>query len=149
MNKANTVNNNNLLPSISPAVDQVGVIERAARITKRSIKKNAKIAGLKMVLSMIDLTTLEGMDTPGKVKQMCRFESQMQFPKPMSVKELTDAPVKKHIFGMEHRSISMIFPMLRSFTTKLSIRLFIYMGRLSGLWLIKYQVGLVAGSGSP
>ena len=55
----------------SPTIDQVGVVERASRFTKRSIKKEAKMQGLKMVLNMIDLTTLEGMDTPGKVKQLC------------------------------------------------------------------------------
>jgi deoxyribose-phosphate aldolase len=55
----------------SPTVDQVGVVERASRFTKRSIKKSAKMEGLKMVLNMIDLTTLEGMDTQGKVKQLC------------------------------------------------------------------------------
>lgn len=60
---------------LSPRVDQVGVEERASRFTKRSIKKEAKIQGLKMVLNMIDLTTLEGKDTPGKVKQMC-FKAQ-------------------------------------------------------------------------
>src|SRR5205809_1945692 len=56
---------------LSPRVDQVGVEERAARFTKRSIKKDSKVEGLKLVLSMIDLTTLEGKDTPGKVKQLC------------------------------------------------------------------------------
>lgn len=55
----------------SPTVDQVGIVERAARFTTRSIKKEAKVQGLKMALNMIDLTTLEGMDTKGKVKQMC------------------------------------------------------------------------------
>src|ERR1051326_1172851 len=55
----------------SPRVDQVGVEERASRFTKRSIKKESKVDGLKLVLSMIDLTTLEGKDTPGKVKQLC------------------------------------------------------------------------------
>ena len=55
----------------SPTVDQVGVVERASRFQTRSIKKEAKMAGLKMVLNMIDLTTLEGMDTEGKVKQLC------------------------------------------------------------------------------
>jgi len=55
----------------SPTVDQVGVEERAARFTKRSIKKEAKMQGLKMALSMMDLTTLAGNDTPGKVKQLC------------------------------------------------------------------------------
>ena len=52
-------------------VDQVGLEERAARFTKRSIKKSSKIQGLKLALSMIDLTTLEGKDTPGKVRQLC------------------------------------------------------------------------------
>lgn len=55
----------------SPTVDQVGVVERANRFTTRSIKQETKMAGLKMVLNMIDLTTLEGMDTAGKVKQLC------------------------------------------------------------------------------
>jgi deoxyribose-phosphate aldolase len=56
---------------LSPRIDQVGVEERASRFTKRSIKKESKVDGLKLVLSMIDLTTLEGKDTPGKVKQLC------------------------------------------------------------------------------
>ena len=55
----------------SPTVDKVGVEERVARFQTRSIKNQTKEQGLKMVLSMIDLTTLEGKDTPGKVKQMC------------------------------------------------------------------------------
>jgi deoxyribose-phosphate aldolase len=56
---------------LSPHIDQVGVEERASRFTKRSIKKETKLNGLKLVLNMIDLTTLEGKDTEGKVKQMC------------------------------------------------------------------------------
>ncbi|NND94734.1 MAG: deoxyribose-phosphate aldolase [Flavobacteriales bacterium] len=59
------------IPQRFPTVDQVGVIDRANRFTKRSIKNEAKLQGLKMVLKMIDLTTLEGMDTKGKVKQLC------------------------------------------------------------------------------
>ena len=62
--------NINDLPS-SPSVDKVGVEERVARFQSRSIKNQAKMQGLKMVLSMIDLTTLEGKDTEGKVRQMC------------------------------------------------------------------------------
>jgi deoxyribose-phosphate aldolase len=49
----------------------VGVEERASRFTKRSIKKETKLNGLMLVLNMIDLTTLEGKDTDGKVKQLC------------------------------------------------------------------------------
>lgn len=55
-----------------PTVDQVGVEERAAKFGTRSIKKASKIAGLELVGSMIDLTTLEGMDTPEKVRMLCR-----------------------------------------------------------------------------
>jgi deoxyribose-phosphate aldolase len=62
------------LPDLSrvPFVDEVGVNERVARFQSRSIKKASKIEALKLVLSMIDLTTLEGQDTPGKVRQLCQ-----------------------------------------------------------------------------
>src|SRR5688572_31864585 len=57
--------------TVSPRIDQTGVEERASRFTTRSIKKESKVNGLKLVLNMIDLTTLEGKDTEGKVKQLC------------------------------------------------------------------------------
>jgi deoxyribose-phosphate aldolase len=53
-------------------VDQVGIEERAGALGKRSIKKGAKQAGIRLAISMIDLTTLEGKDSEGKVRQMCR-----------------------------------------------------------------------------
>ena len=53
-------------------VDEVGVNERVARFQTRSIKNESKIEALKLILSMIDLTTLEGQDTPGKVYQLCQ-----------------------------------------------------------------------------
>jgi deoxyribose-phosphate aldolase len=55
-----------------PPVDAVAVEERAAALAKRSIKKGAKVAGLKLAVTMMDLTTLEGKDTAGKVRQMCQ-----------------------------------------------------------------------------
>ena len=55
----------------TPRIDQVGIEDRIARITSRSIKKESKLQGLNMVLNMIDLTTLEGADTDEKVKQLC------------------------------------------------------------------------------
>ena len=55
----------------TPIIDKVGVEERVARIQTKSIKGESKVQGMKMILNMIDLTTLEGKDTPGKVKQMC------------------------------------------------------------------------------
>jgi deoxyribose-phosphate aldolase len=50
----------------------VGVEERVAKYTTRSIKKASKLWGLKTAVSMVDLTTLEGKDTPGKVASLCR-----------------------------------------------------------------------------
>ena len=52
-------------------VDEVGISERVDRLNTRSIKKDSKHSALSLALSMIDLTTLEGMDTPGKVRQLC------------------------------------------------------------------------------
>ncbi len=66
-----TISKFNLQMIDSRAIDKVGVEERVARFQTRSIKNESKLQGLKMALSMIDLTTLEGKDTPGKVKQMC------------------------------------------------------------------------------
>ena len=53
-------------------VDQVGIEERVAKYGTRSIKKNAKVFGLKLATTMVDLTTLEGKDTPGKVASLCQ-----------------------------------------------------------------------------
>ena len=53
-------------------VDYVGIEERVAKFTTRSIKKGSKLRGLKLAVSMVDLTTLEGKDTPGKVGSLCR-----------------------------------------------------------------------------
>src|SRR5689334_20384655 len=58
-------------PGKGPVIDQVGVEERISRLSKRSIKKESKLAALKLALSMVDLTTLEARDTPGKVRQLC------------------------------------------------------------------------------
>jgi len=53
-----------------PSVDQVGVEERVAALSTRSIKRESKRAALDLIVRMIDLTTLEGQDTPGKVIQV-------------------------------------------------------------------------------
>jgi deoxyribose-phosphate aldolase len=60
------------LPFARRCIDQVMTEERAASFTKRSLKSTAKLEGLKLALSMMDLTTLEGKDTPGKVQHLCR-----------------------------------------------------------------------------
>jgi deoxyribose-phosphate aldolase len=53
-------------------VDRVGIEERVAKFTTRSIKKKSKLWGLRAAVSMVDLTTLEGKDTPGKVASLCQ-----------------------------------------------------------------------------
>ena len=52
------------------AVDQVGIEERAASLAKRSIKRESKLWALDLAIRMVDLTTLEGKDTPGKVRAL-------------------------------------------------------------------------------
>ncbi len=54
-----------------PGVDQVGADARAAELATRSIKTTAKGLAIDMAITMIDLTTLEGQDTPGKVRALC------------------------------------------------------------------------------
>ncbi len=71
-----------MLPKTTPAlrrllddvgtVDETGVQERIAKYATRSIKKDAKLFGLRLAVSMVDLTTLEGKDTPGKVASLCQ-----------------------------------------------------------------------------
>ena len=77
-------------------VDQVMVEERAASFGKRSIKAGAKLAGLKLVVSMMDLTTLEGKDTPGKAAYLCRKAIQPADPR----------------FGVPHCAAVCVYPNL-------------------------------------
>ncbi len=52
-------------------VDAVGADARAAKLSTRSLKKSTKLAAIDLAISMVDLTTLEGNDTPGKVRSLC------------------------------------------------------------------------------
>jgi deoxyribose-phosphate aldolase len=61
-----------MLGMLRRTVDRVAADARAASFRTRSIKKEAKLQGLRMVVSMTDLTTLEGKDSPGKVRGLCR-----------------------------------------------------------------------------
>lgn len=73
-------NENGTLVAFFPSsVDEVGANERADFFTKRSVKKNSKMTALQLALSMCDLTTLEGADTPGRIHQMCE---KARFPAP-------------------------------------------------------------------
>ena len=55
-----------------PGVDKVGLEARAASLATRSIKTTSKAWGLDMAIKMMDLTTLEGMDTPQRVRSLCQ-----------------------------------------------------------------------------
>lgn len=66
---------------VNCTIDQIMVEERAAAFGKRSIKTSAKLSGLKLAISMMDLTTLEGKDTPGKVAFVCRKAMQPMDPR--------------------------------------------------------------------
>ncbi|MDX9910918.1 MAG: deoxyribose-phosphate aldolase [Phycisphaerales bacterium] len=59
-------------PPRPPTVDAVMLEQRAASFTTRSIKKQSKLAALLLAVSMVDLTTLEGKDSPEKVRALCR-----------------------------------------------------------------------------
>jgi deoxyribose-phosphate aldolase len=56
----------------SPTVDKVMIEARAASFTTRSIKSSAKVSGLLLAMSMLDLTTLEGKDSPERIRALCR-----------------------------------------------------------------------------
>ena len=54
-----------------PRVDQVGADSRAAMLGTRSIKTTSKAGAIDLAIQMVDLTTLEGADTPGKIRSLC------------------------------------------------------------------------------
>ena len=100
-------------------IDQVGAQERVDRLFSRSIKNESKINALKTVLSMIDLTTLEGKDSPGKVKQLCNKAAHLhdQFPNLPTVAAIcvypTMVPIaKKALIGTDINvaSVATAFP---------------------------------------
>ncbi len=115
--------------SIPVPIDYVAVEERVARLNKRSIKKESKIQALKLALSMMDLTTLEGKDSEGKVIQMCQKAKVPYAPMPdlPSVAAVCVYPTmvriaKKHVrgTGINVASVATAFP---SGMAPLSVRL--------------------------
>ncbi len=102
-----------------PSIDQVMVEERAAAFAKRSIKTTAKLEGLKMAISMMDLTSLEGKDTPGKVAFLCRkamqpLDPRYQVPSCAAVCVYSNLvrPAKKFLgqSGVKVASVATAFP---------------------------------------
>jgi deoxyribose-phosphate aldolase len=107
------------------SVDEVGADERAASLAKRSIKKSSKLWALDLAVRCMDLTTLEGADTPGKVAALC---AKAMRPKPgdhtipsvaaICVYPLRIADCVEHLKGSNVRiaSVATAFPSGQSFT---------------------------------
>ena len=107
------------------AVDQVGADERAAELGKRSIKKASKLWALDLAIRCMDLTTLEGSDTPGKVKALCAkaIRPEPGDPTIPSVAALCVYPARvgeavTHLAGtgVQVASVATAFPSGQSFT---------------------------------
>lgn len=105
--------------SVTTPIDHVAVEERVARLNKRSIKKESKIQALKMALSMMDLTTLEGKDSEGKVIQLCQKAKLPHAPMPdlprvaaVCVYPTMVRTAKKHVkgSGVHVASVATAFP---------------------------------------
>lgn len=105
--------------SLHIPIDQVGVEERVARLNTRSIKKEAKKYALRLALTMVDLTTLEGMDTPGKVRQLCSkakrpYSGDLQIPAVAAVcvypPFVRIAKQELHATGIQVASVATAFP---------------------------------------
>jgi deoxyribose-phosphate aldolase len=79
--RAESRNGSATIDPLRVPIDQIMAEERAAAFGKRSIKTSAKLSGLKLAISMMDLTTLEGKDTPGKVAFVCRKAMQPMDPR--------------------------------------------------------------------
>jgi deoxyribose-phosphate aldolase len=101
------------------AVDKVAVEARAASFTTRSIKKTAKLWGLRTAISMVDLTTLEGQDTPGRISQLCAKALHPHAPNPdippvaaVCVYPALVSEAKRHVAGSPVRvaSVATAFP---------------------------------------
>ncbi len=89
----------------SPPIDAVGVEERVARFCSRSIKKDAKLQALRLILSMIDLTTLEGADSEGKVLQLCAKALQLHAAAP-DLPHVAAVCVYPALVGVARRALS-------------------------------------------
>jgi deoxyribose-phosphate aldolase len=88
-----------------PGVDEVGVGQRAAGLATRSIKKGAKLWALEMAVAMVDLTTLEGADTPGKVRAMCAKARQPD-PADLSVPPVAAVCVYPDLVGVARQAVA-------------------------------------------
>jgi deoxyribose-phosphate aldolase len=88
-----------------PGIDEVGAAQRAAGLATRSIKKAAKLQALDMAVAMVDLTTLEGADTPGKVRAMCAKARQPD-PSDLAVPQVAAVCVYPDLVGVAGSAVA-------------------------------------------
>ena len=88
-----------------PGVDEVGAAQRAAGLATRSIKKDAKLQALDMAVRMVDLTTLEGADTPGRVAALCAKARQPD-PADLSVPAVAAVCVYPDLVGVAKAAVA-------------------------------------------
>lgn len=86
-------------------IDEIGVNERVARLNSRSIKKSSKVQALKLALSMIDHTTLEGSDSPGKVRQLCK-KAKQPYPSMPDLPTVAAVCVYPRLVGVAKKELS-------------------------------------------
>ena len=91
------------LPRIG-SVDAVALEARASELAKRSIKRESKIYALELAIRMMDLTTLEGADTPGKVRAMCA-KAQTPDPGDPSVPSVAAVCIYPSLVGVARRAL--------------------------------------------
>ena len=91
------------LPRIG-SVDAVALEARASELAKRSIKRESKIYALELAIRMMDLTTLEGADTPGKVRAMCA-KAQTPDPGDPSVPPVAAVCIYPSLVGVARRAL--------------------------------------------
>ena len=91
------------LPRVG-SVDAVALEARAAELAKRSIKRESKIFALELAIRMMDLTTLEGADTPGKVRAMCA-KAMVPDPAEPSVPHVAAVCVYPSLVGTARRAL--------------------------------------------
>ncbi|NED99717.1 deoxyribose-phosphate aldolase [Phytoactinopolyspora halotolerans] len=111
-----------------PSVDQVGADARAATLATRSIKTTAKEFAIDLAISMIDLTTLEGQDTPGKVRALCS-KAQRPDPTDASVPQVAAicvypdlVPVAKEALGASGIKVASVATAFPSGRTSLAVK---------------------------
>lgn len=88
-----------------PTLDAVGVEERAQRFQTRSVKGEAKLAALQLAVSMLDVTTLEGADTPRKVRQMCH-KALRPYPDDLSIGPAAAVCVYPSMVGVAAKAVA-------------------------------------------